>query len=417
MSGVSQRILKIAIAVMIPLLASAQQSQRLRDRDPELLGAKKVTGELQEANFHYGAFYLLSRFRIADAGYTQSSYVPIGDESGLSLSVEAPHRLYFVPHKKTIFTGEFTPGYSFFNHNREARQLNYIARADAHFLFNHLYLDAYTSRADQLRAHVSDINRMATVLERETGVAGEVKYSSRTSAMFSARYRDTEYPSNRFQPLQANGREIPIYLLERNERNVRLSLNHKTFPLTSLFVAGEVSNYAFRNATYLDSKRIYYGGGIAYDNGRSAIRLEAGPMKLDFDDRTQRDFEGVTARVAASRGNGRWNYHIAGDRDLGFSIFDDNSYYVATSANTGVEYAATRRLTLRSGITWERDEYETPVNNLMRTDEFSFSSVGFSYGIRRLRTGLDVGWYERDSTAYGDQSSGIRYVVHLSYTP
>ncbi len=417
MGGVSQRILRIAIAIMIPVLASAQQSQRLRDRDPELVGSKKVTGELQEANFHWGAFYLLSRFQIADVGYEQSSYVPTGDQSGIALSVEAPHRLYFVPHKKSVFTAEFTPGYSFFNQDKNNRQLNYLARADAHFLFNHLYLDAYTLRADQLSAHVSDINRLATALQNETGVAGELKYSSRSSAMFSARYRDTEYPRDRVQPLQANGDEIPIYLLERNERNARLSLHHKTFPLTSLFVAGETSNYGFRSATYLDSQRIYYGGGISYDNGRSAISLEAGPMKLDFDDDSQRDFEGITARFAASRGSGRWNYHIGGDRDLGFSIFDQNAYYVATSGNTGVEYSATRRLTLRSNINWERDEYETPVAGLTRTDEFSFSSVGFSYGIRRLRTGLDVGWYERDSTAYGDKGSGIRYVVHLSYTP
>ncbi|HEX7828945.1 MAG TPA: hypothetical protein VF787_04790 [Thermoanaerobaculia bacterium] len=402
---------------MIPLLASAQTDQRLRDRDPELLGAKKVTGELQEANFHNGPWYLLSRFRIADAGYTQSSYVPTGDESGLSLSVEAPHRLYFVPHKKTIFSAEFTPGYSFFNQNKEQRQLNYLARADAHFLFNHLYLDVYTLKSDQLRAHVADINRLATQVENETGVAGEVKYSSRTSAIFSARYRETEYPDDRFQPTRPNGDEIPVYLLERNERNARLSINHKTFPLTSLFVASEVSNYGFKNATYMDSNRIYYGGGLSYDNGRTSFRVEGGPMKLDFDDPNQRDYDGILARAEASRGNGRWNFSVGGDRDIGFSIFDDNSFYVATSAHTGVEYAATRRLTLRSGIIWERDRYETEVAGLKRMDEYSFSSVGFSYGIKRLRTGLDVGWYERESTAFGDEDDGIRYVLHLSYTP
>lgn len=418
MGGVSQRVLTVAITILFPVLASAQQSQLLRDRDPELAGAKKVTGELQEANFHHGAFYLLSRFRIADAGFTQSSYVPTGDQGGgLSLSVEAPHRLYFVPHKKTIFTAEFTPGYSFFNQDRDQRQLNYVARADAHLLLNHLYLDTYTSRSDQLRAHVSDINRLATTRENETGVAGEFKYSSRTSAIFSARYREIEYPRDRFQPTKATGEEIPIYLLERNERNVRLSLNHKTFPLTSLFVTGEVSNYGFRNASYLDSQRMYTGAGFSYTNGRTNVRVEGGPMKLDFDDPTQRDYDGISATFDASRGNGRWNYYLGANRDIGFSIFDDNSFYVATSANTGLEYAATRRLSLRSGVVWERDRYETPVAGRMRTDEFSFTSVGFSYGIRRLRTGLDVGWYERTSTAFGDEDEGIRYVLHLSYTP
>ncbi|MGN6186436.1 MAG: hypothetical protein ACTHQM_22610 [Thermoanaerobaculia bacterium] len=401
---------------MIPVVALAQQDQRLRDRDPRLEGSKKVTGELQETNFHWGAFYLLSRFRISDVGYTQS-YVPTGDTGGLSLSVEAPHRLYFVPNKKTIFTAELTPSYSFFNQNSEDRQINYLARGDAHFLFNHLYRDVYTQRANQIRAHVADVNRLATVDERETGVAGELKYSSRTSAMFSARYRDIQYPDDRYQPKLPNGLEVPVYLLERNERNMRLSLNHRTFPLTSLFVAGEVSDYGFTNAAYLDSKRLYYGAGFAYDNGRSSLRAEAGPMKLDFDDPNERDYDGFSATIDASRGTGRWNYYASAGRDIGFSIFDNNGYYVATSANTGVEYAATRRLSLRSGIVWERDAYDTVVAGVRRKDEYSFSSVGFSYGIRRLRTGLDVGWYERDSTAFGDEESGIRYVLHLSYTP
>lgn len=416
MGGVSQRVLRVAITIMIPVLAAAQQEQRLRDRDPQLEGAKKVTGELQETNFHWGAFYLLSTFRLSDVGYTQT-YVPTGDSSGLSLSVEAPHRLYFVPHKKTIFTAELTPSYSFFNENKDDRQISYLARGDAHFLFNHLYLDVYTQRANQLRAHVADVNRLATVEEKETGVAGEVKYSSRTSALFSARYRDLEYPDDRFQPTTPNGQEIPVYLLERNERNVRLSFAHKTFPLTSLFVASELSNYGFRNATYLDSHRLYYGAGFSYDNGRTSLRAEAGPMKLDFDDANQQDYDGLSASVAASRGSGRWNFHAGADRDIGFSIFDDNGYYVATAANTGIEYSATRRLSLRTGIVWERDAYDTPVAGRRRRDEYSFSSVGFSYGIRRLRTGLDVGWYERDSTAFGDEDSGIRYVLHLSYTP
>lgn len=416
MGGVGQRIVTIAIAILVPMLASAQ-SQQLRDRDPELDGSKKVTGELQEANFHYGAFYLLSRFQIADIGYTQSSYVPTG-ESGVSLSVEAPHRLYFVPHKKTVFTAEVTPGYTFFAEDSEQRQLNYILRGDAHFLFNHLYLDAYVTKANQIRAHVSDVNRMATVDEEEIGLAGEVKYSSRTSAIFAVRKRGTEYPDDRFQPTQPNGLgEIPLYLLERDEMVYRGSFNHKTLPLTSFFVAGEVSDYSFDNATYYDSQRIYYGAGFSFDSGRTAVSLEAGPSKLDFEDANQRDFEGFTGRIGAARANGRWNYRAGAQRDLGFSIFRDNTYYVATSGSVGADYAATRRLTLRAGITAEQDVFETPVEGRKRKDTFSFSSVGFSYGLNRLRTGLDVGWYERDSTAFGDEDSGIRYVLHLSYTP
>ena len=106
MGGASQRIIAAIITAAIPVIISAQtSSQTLRDRDPDLAGAKKVAAELQEANFHSGPFYLRSRLRLADAGYTESAYIPTGEQSGgLSLTIEAPQRLYYVPHKKTVFT-------------------------------------------------------------------------------------------------------------------------------------------------------------------------------------------------------------------------------------------------------------------------------------------------------------------------
>jgi len=78
---------------------------------------------------------------------------------------------------------------------------------------------------------------------------------------------------------------------------------------------------------------------------------------------------------------------------------------------------ATRRLTLRTNAVRERDDFDEPVLSTDRVDNISFYSVGFSYGLQRLRFGSDVGWYERDSTAFGDKDSGIRYVLRLSFTP
>lgn len=419
MGGVSQRTIAIIItAVFLPLFAFGQQQQQLRDRDPDLEAAKKLANDRQQANFHFGPFYLLSRLRLADAGYAQDTGVPTGDQGGISISLEAPQRLFLVANKKTIFTFEVVPGYSFFTSEDRDNQLNYSARADAHLLFNHLYLDIYALRADQVRAHVADLNRLATTAENETGIAGELKYSSRTSGFFTLRYRDTEYPLDRYQPeIIPNSDFNPIELLNREERHARVSLNHKTFPLTSLFVSGEVSNYRFDIGTHRDSRRTWYSAGALFDNGRNQIRLEGGPVRLDFDDPAEPDFSGLAGTIRASRTRGRWLFSAGAARDLGFSIFANNNYYIATTVNAGIEYAATRKLTLRTNVAAERDEYDTEVRGNDRTDEITFSSVGALYALRRLRFGGDIGWYDRESTFGGDTDSGIRYVLHLSFTP
>ena len=327
-----------------------------------------------------------------------------------------------VPHKKVILSGEVNPGYSFFAEGDTTGQFNYTVRGDAHFLLNHLYLDVYGTRADQIRAHVADINSLATTDELETGVAGELKYSSRTSSLFAVRFRNTEYPQDRYQPYDPAvaplpASRLPLEVLDRKERTVRLSLQHKTFPRTSLFVSGEASDYDFPNQRAMKSRRTFLGGGFVIDRGRTQFRLEGGPMKLDFDDPRERDFEGMTANMGWSRSSGRMAYTLSAERDIGFSIFVSNRYFVSTSTSVGVNRTATRRLTVHARVTAARYEYETPVLGQERTDEILFPSVGFTYSLRRLSAGIDVGWYERDTTAFGDQDSGIRYVLRLSFVP
>jgi hypothetical protein len=413
--GASQRIIAAIITAAIPVIISAQtsaSSQALRDRDPDLAGAKKVAAELQEANFHSGSFYLRSRFRVADAGYSETAYIPTGEQSGgLSLTIEAPQRLYYVPHKKTVFTAEVVPGYNVFSEGRNENRFDYLVRGDAHLLFNHLYLDIYTQRADQLRAQI-EVNDLARTEDEESGVAGEFKYSSRTSVQFAGRYREQRFPDDRFAP-----GDTPLALLDRSERNARASFVHKTFPLTSLFVAAEASNYGFRFATYKDSARRYAGAGFLHDSGRTQFRVEAGPATLDFEDPSQQDYEGVLGNIRASRANGRWTYNGTLARDVAFAIVQDNNYYVVDSASAGVNYAATRRLDLRANVVAQQLDYDRVVAGQTRRDTITFSSIGFGYNLRKVGFGVDAGWYERDTTTEGDVDSGIRYVLHLSFTP
>jgi hypothetical protein len=417
--GAVNRVILTAITLLISFSAFAQSTTGLRDRDRDLEGAKKVVGEIQKANIHSGRFYMFSRIRLSDAGFSEDVYLPTGDvRGGVNLRVEAPNRLYFVPHRKVVFSVDATPAYSFLGARRsttgvrsKSGQFDYALRGDAHFLFNHLYLDLYGMQNDQLRAQVADINRLATNRENEVGIGGEMKYSSRTSAFFTARFRDLSFPSGRVQPT-----DVPVNLLDRTEKNGRVSLHHKTFPLTELFVAAEGSKYEFDRATYKNSTRRYYGGGFLRSAGRTTLRVEAGNARLDFEDPSQRNFSGLTAEAVLSRATGRWTTTLGANRDLGFSIMEANNYYISSAAHLALTYVATRKLTLRGGVAGERDDYDVPVNGVRRRDTLTFSSVGFIYTFTRLSAGLDLGWFTRESN-FTEDDSGIRWVLHLSFTP
>ncbi|HWS72155.1 MAG TPA: hypothetical protein VN605_08570 [Thermoanaerobaculia bacterium] len=403
----------------LPVLASAQ----VRDRDPALAGQKALASDLQAATFHSGLFYLLSRVQIADIGYDQDFYAPTGNDStGVSLGISAPQRLYFIPRRKVVFSVDAVPSYSFVSGGDRRGQAGYGIRGDMRFLFNHLYLDTFVSESNQLRANNGELNSLVTQKETAIGLNGELKYSSRTSLTFSGASRKSSFPASRLQP--AN---IPVALLDRHSNGGRISLVHKTFPLTSLRLIASGEHYGFENLPSRTSTRKFGGAGLSFDNGRTSIIAEGGLAALDFRDPLTKDFRGGLGSVQLSRRlSARWSANLGASRDVDFSILQNNGYYVLDRATGTINYAATRRLTLNLISQLGRDQYAVATNGIQRRDRIAYNAIGWSYGLRRLRGGFDIGYYERTTNDPLDdplvhlpaaEQNGIRVMVHLSFTP
>lgn len=394
---------------------SAQEG--LRDRDPTFSASKQIAADLNQAFAHSGPFYLLSRFQIADLGWSDDLYLPVVAASrGLTFAASAPQRLYFVPSRKAVYSVQVTPSYAWIKKPSGGNQFGWTARGDAQYLLNHLYLDVYGEAYNDLRASNAELNRIVTERNRDLGAKGEVKYSTRTSLLFSADHRSTRFPLDRFQPVEVIA-FLP--LLDRNENNYRVSLLHKTFPVTSLLLAAERSDYKFPNFTARDARRTYTGAGFIWDRGRERWHLEAGPTKLDFKTVGVKDYSGVTGNTDASfRVAERSLLNLAASRDLEFSVIGQNGYYLFDRAQASWNYLATRRLTLRLVSEVGRDSYQIAENGIFRRDQYSFTGVGWDYAVRHAQGGFDVGYFRRTSNVLeGERQHGIRLLAHLSFTP
>jgi hypothetical protein len=415
--GQGKRLLIVAL-FLCACARGAFAQNGLRDRERSFSASQEIANDLRRAHFHHGPFYLLSTFQLSDIGYDSSFYVPTADrQSGFRFGVQAPTRLYIVPQKKTIYSIDVRPEWSFFNRSGKRNVFGYKARADAQYLLNHLYLDVYAESSDQLRADVSEIARLLTEKAAAYGVSGELKYSSRTSATFNAATFRSTYPLTAIQP---DG--IPVQLLNRTGHNYRLAVHHKTFPLTALFVTGEFSDYSFSDAVFKNGKRSFAGAGFVTDSGRAVTRFEIGAGKMDFFRAGQHDFQGALGNLSSTRKFGRSTTgSISAARDLDFSVFLFNNFYIADRFSAGLSWDATRRLTLNLQGAIGRDLYETPVLGphgfLKRRDQFSFPSIGFTYGFARLRGGLDLGYVSRTSNFDINLDHGIRLLFRLSLTP
>jgi hypothetical protein len=409
----------MAVTIAISVSAFAQEEESLRNRDRTFDASRTIASDLQRAQIHDGPFYFLSQLRLSDIGYNEDFFMPVGNGSGVSLGAAAPQRIFFVPAKKTVYSVEFTPEYNVVHTTGTSHQYNYNSRADAQFITNHFYADIFGRKADEIRASAAELNRFITERETTVGISGEVRYSTRTSATFSAETRSLNHPLSQFQPSDRN-----VLLLDRSEHNYRLALRHKTFPLTSLYAVGETSTYSFPFATYKASRRTFTGLGATRDSGRTYIRVEAGPGRLNFRDPSQHDFRGALGNASMSyRATARTTVGATAARDVVFSIFADNNYYLVDQASLSANYAATRHLAFTAASTYMIDRYDVPTliptyTSLgRRRDHFSFTSVGWRYTIRRFTCGFDVGYYDRYSNLFPDTEHGIRLVLHLSLVP
>lgn len=404
------RALLALLVCAFATILSAQEG--LRDRDPNLAITRKIASDLQSAAIHDGPFYIISRLQLADIGYDQHFFVPTDSPKGLKWAVSAPQRFYFVPTRKVVASVEFAPSLALVHDGGLQHQFGYTSRADLQFIFNHVWLDLHTDLMNDLRAKTGEINSVVTQKELNLGAQGEVKYSSRTSATYKADWTRTRFPTSRLQPSELVDL---LPLLERSESDYRVAVKHATFPLTTITVAGEASKYTFDRTASRDAKRAYAAIGADYDNGPTSARIEVGDEHLDFQDPAQHDFRGALGNATFNRAFGaRTVLTLNAVRDIDFSIYLNNNFYVADRVGGTIDYAASRRLTLRLLSQNGRDRYKTPVNGILRRDSISFNGVGWSYSRRHLQGGFDVGYYERTSNIHLDESHGIRLLIHLS---
>jgi len=423
-------LLRLSAAAACIAIASTLSAQAVRSRERTFEASETLAADLRRARVHSGPFYLLSNLQFSDLGYESQFFFPTSEQgSGISLAIAAPQKLYFVPARKTIYSISFTPEYAVFSKGR-SNAWGYLVRGDAHYLLNHLYINAFASQSNKLQALSGEINRITTQRNEVAGVAGEIRYSSKTRAFYSFNGQRYLYPASRYQPsdtgagVDLTGLPVSIEDLDRRERNARFSLLHHTFPLTSLTLATEWNRYTFPNATDKNSTRRFAAPGFQYDSGRTQMKAEAGPAVLHFETPGSPDFRGVTGSAQLSHRIGaKMNLGLSADRDADFSIAPGQRYYVADRAAVVLDRQATRRLTLRFSSTYGIDRYPVATLNPSnvslerRRDQFSFTAVGWRYTMRHARGGFDVGYYQRRSNFGIDEENGIRLAIALSLSP
>jgi hypothetical protein len=408
---------RIGVTVLTAVCATAALAQETlsvldRNRDPALDGTKRVLADLSYASMRYRSIYLLYRFELSDIAL-DPGLVPSRDEDlKLSIGAALPARIYWVPSRKFALSADVIPGYGFAERDGLEGQGSYTVRADAHAMLNHLYLNAYTGRSNQFGPLAAELGGIGTVRRTMSGVDAEVKYSSKTSVLVTASNLENSYPETRLQP-----RDVDPSAYDYDENRLRATFLHRTLPRVSLNVSAEGSNFEFPRTDYKSAERRHLAVGATYTPGRRSFRAEAGPGRLTFSNPAFEDFNGLIGRLQATVPVGRrWTLQGAARRDVQFSDYFNNGYFVADELNGDATVILTRRLSASIRPSLGHHRYDTAVGGIKRRDDYQSVLVGWTYSLTRVRGGFDVGYFQRDSNVYDENASGIRLILRLSFT-
>ena len=250
-------------------------------------------------------------------------------------------------------------------------------------------------------------------------IHGELDWSRTRKAEFFFRFEATnlDYRNN-------VGTLRNVSDLNRDEIVTSFGGRFRIRPKTSLSLEVRREDHEFDDpALGRDATGFRLVPGLTFDD--SAIvqgELKVGILDFEPDDPGRTGYDGLVAKTTLSRALGsRLRVTFGYERDVIFSIFGNNLYYLLENTEIEVHTSLSTRFRLELGGSFGRNTYPDPVNLVTlqgrRRDQLRTAWVGGSYAPPGApRIGLRLQLRERTSNLPEAEYDNLRIVGTATYT-
>ena len=258
---------------------------------------------------------------------------------------------------------------------------------------------------------------------KENGLGGSllVQTSHRTSLAVSFKEYKYDYEYLFFEGF--NVREQ----LNRKERYADFLAYYEATSRTRLFLDFEYGKYNFdfaETALLKDSRsRAAYAGLEFSPAGRIRGRVRLGYKKFDITNQELQDYQGfvgdsqVSVRLAKP-----FVVRASYTRDVTFSLWYDNAYYLGSTPGVGASVYLLRFLRLDYDYSFGRNRYpeEQPgsggVPNVKRSDDFHIHTAGLYFRVwKKTAVGIIASRWTRTSNLAYENDTRYFYGLNLTY--
>jgi hypothetical protein len=382
---------------------------------------KELETKWREAAWHFGPFYVQPKIIITNAGVDSNVYYSPSDPiKDFTLTAGPAASVYFPIHRRFVLSAYGSPQYVWYSKTEQERTWNYYLTGAAQLSLKNIFFSLNGIYSDARERWNTEIDIRPRRKEAGYGGSAMVNLAWRTS--FSLGYRTVKYDYE--SAVYGDGWDVREKM-NRREDYATLSFYHQASTQRRFFTDLEYGEYRFdfaSQAAISDSRSgaAYAGFEFSPLGRRIRGRIRLGYKKFDVLGSGAPDYKGLVGDSQISVRLAR-PFVVRGSyvRDVVFSLWYDNPYYLETRPGVGASVYVFRFL--RFDYDYSRGRNEYPLvggggSDVKRFDIYSINSGGVYFRLKKtVALGFVANWWARDSNIDTEDDNRTFFGLNLTY--
>ena len=406
---------RVCIAAVIMLLAGVTLVRA------ETWKGLELERKLRETPWHFGPFRIQPQLVISNAGVDSNIfYSPSEPIKDYTVTAGPAATIYLPIHRKFVLSAYGSPQYVWYSKTDRERTWNYYLNAAAQLSLKNVFFSVEGVYSDARERWNTEIDIRPR--RKEEGLGGSMLVVLAHKTSFSMAYRTVKYD---YASVVYEGSFDVRERLNRQESYANFSLYYQASSQRRFFIDLEYGDYRFDFASQAaigDSRSgaAYAGIDLSRLGRRVRGRIRVGYKKFDLRAVDGPDYQGVVGDSQLSIRLAK-PFVIRGSfvRDVRFSLWYNNPYYVESRPGAGASVYVFRFLRLDYDYSIGRNRYPLIGGggpDVKRLDDFSIHSGGVYFRIRKtVALGFIASWWARNSNLDAEDDKRTFFGLNLTY--